>query len=76
MTGPEAQRIFNQLPGLNLPFDTFLARLRTSKNYFERFLKNKEDVAYGRPAQPVAGPTDNTKIYYDKDGNPILVPKK
>jgi hypothetical protein len=48
MSGPEAQRIFDQLPGLNLPFDTFLSRLKTSRSYFEEFAKNREDVAFGR----------------------------
>jgi hypothetical protein len=48
MSSYEAQRILSELPGMNLPFKTFLARLKTSRNYFEEFVKNRESVAYGR----------------------------
>lgn len=62
MSNYEAERILKEVSNVNLPFATALARLKTSRAYFEEFLKNREDAAYGRrPGETVATPPPSTK---------------
>ena len=62
MSNYEAERILKEIAGVNLPFATAVARLKTSRVYFEEFLKNREDAAYGRrPSETVATPPPSTK---------------
>jgi len=62
MSNYEAERILKEIAGVNLPFATAVARLKTSRVYFEEFLKNREDAAYGRrPSETVTTPPPSTK---------------
>ncbi len=48
MSEPEAQRIMKEIPSLNLPPDTFMARLNSAKALTEDWLQKRASMAYGR----------------------------
>lgn len=48
MSEPEAARILNEIPNMNLPPDTFVAKLASAKDYFENWMSNRAKNAYGR----------------------------
>lgn len=48
MSEPEARRILGEVPNVNLPLGTFVARAKQSQRYFKEWLKNRASVAYGR----------------------------
>ncbi len=48
MSEPEAARILAELPGVNLPPATFLARLQNAQSYYKEWQQNRAKGAYGR----------------------------
>ena len=48
MSEPEARRILGEVPNVNLPPGTFVARAKQAQRYFKEWLKNRASVAYGR----------------------------
>lgn len=48
MSEHEAARILNEVPNVNLPPATFVAKAKQAEKYFQEWLKNRANVAYGR----------------------------
>jgi hypothetical protein len=48
MSEPEAQRILNEIPSMNLPPETFVGKLNTAKAYFQEWYRNRSKMAFGR----------------------------